>query len=430
MVEFIDSNAVKGNPGDIDRVYCTLETIQNKFSKQYEMCLKSHAHPKIYYERGMLRMHSGKIEDALMDVNRLMRMAKEDLYKDQVILSTEMYQQEGELYVDLGRYDKAITSLSEAIRLDPNNRGAYFSRAQAYFEIGEFEQSLDDYLKSKSHGGVFIEKLRPSWNVKKSILNGLEEGCTEAVINFVPSLCNSVYGLCSSLWIFIKDPINSTNNFVNACYDISNCVNEFRKNVELDEIESYPIEIQRLYDQFERLSDSEKGHLIGYIVGRYGIDIFAGGASVRGIAAFTKLRDANRMCMLETMTLSKANKHTLITTALTHKSQREAFFKHVKLHVDKQNKHVPGKHNYMQGKSVFEHSNPQGLLDTFAGKGRPLGNRVPGCLDYREKVNFGEFIGYHINNDTMKKTSTTWGEIRYSKEGAHIVPSLPDLEGL
>ena len=90
-----------------------------------------------------------------------MRMAKTDRYKDRMILTTEMYQQEGELYADLGSYDKAITSLSEAIRLDPNNRGAYFSRAQAYFETGEFEQSLDDYLASKSHSGVLKAKLEP-----------------------------------------------------------------------------------------------------------------------------------------------------------------------------------------------------------------------------------------------------------------------------
>lgn len=426
VAEFIDSNSIKGNPKAIDKVYTTLEAIRDEYISQYNMCIRSHPHPKIYYERGMLRMHSGNIEDALADVNRLMHLAKTDRYKDRLILTTEMYQQEGELYADLGRYDKAITSLSEAIKLDPNNRGAYFSRAQAYFEIGEFEQSIDNYLASNKNGGALKTKLKPSSSIKESILKGLEEGCTESIVDFVPSLCNSVYGLCASLWVFANHPINSTNNFVNACYDIANCVHEFRKNVDLEEIESYPIEIQRLYGQFDRLSESEKGHLVGYLVGKYGIDIFAGGAAIKSVATFKKLKDANRMCMLEMMTLSPVNKEAIITSSLKHKSQRDAFFNKVKINVDRQNKHVPGNHNYASGKSIFQHSDPQSLIDKFAGKGRPTGNRVPGCPDYREKINFEEFIGYHINPKTGTETATSWGEIRYSKDGAHIVPAYPE----
>lgn len=45
--------------------------------------------------------------------------------------------------------------------------------------------------------------------------------------------------------------------------------------------------------------------------------------------------------------------------------------------------------------------------------------------DYREKINFGEYIGYHIDPKNGVKTSTTWGEIRYSKTGAHIIPAFP-----
>lgn len=426
VAEFIDSNSIKGDQEAIDRIYDLLEKIRERYIRQYTLCIYSHSHPKIYYERGMLHMHSGKVEDALMDVNRLMQMAKTDCYKNKMTLTTEMYQQEGELYADLGRFDKAIVSLSEAIRLDPNNRGAYFSRAQAYFESGEFEQSFDDFLKSKNHSGALKAKLKPSWTVKESILSGLQEGCSEAVVDFVPSLCSSVYGLCSSVWIFAQHPIESTTQFVNACSEIGNCINEFRKNVDFDEIEAYPIEIQRLYNQYDRLSEPERGHLIGYSVGRYGVDIFAGATAVKGLVAFKKLRDANRLCMLETMIASPANKEMLRLSALKHKVGRDAFFKNVKIHVDRQNKHVPGKHNYIPSRSIFEHPDPQDLLNKFAGKGKPIRDRVPGCLDYREKVNFGEHIGYHLSPKTQKITATTWGEIRYSKDGAHIIPAFPD----
>lgn len=429
VAEFIDSNSIRGNPESIDHIYATLEDIRERFLELYTDCIDYHPHPKIYYERGLLRMHSGDIEDALMDVNRLMRMADRDANDD--ILTTELYQQEGELYADLGRYDKAISSLSEAIRLDPNNRGAYFSRAQAYFETGAFDQSLDDYLASKSNSSSQKEKLKPSSTLKESVLNGVREGCKEAVVDFVPSLCSSIYGLCSTMWIFAAHPINAAKDFVDACCDIGRYANEFRKNVEIDEIESYPIEIQRLYNGYDRLSETEKAHLVGYIVGKYGVDIFAGGTAVKGITAFKKLRVANRGCMLETMAASTTNKAVIVDTALKHKFNREAFFKNVKLHVDRQNKHIPGKHNYQPGKSIFEHPNPRGLLEKFAGTGKPGRNRIPGLPDYREKVNFKEFIGYHVHEDTGVKTATTWGEIRYStNDGAHIVPVYPEKVGL
>ncbi|OJU81806.1 MAG: hypothetical protein BGO10_07935 [Chlamydia sp. 32-24] len=46
-------------------------------------------------------------------------------------------------------------------------------------------------------------------------------------------------------------------------------------------------------------------------------------------------------------------------------------------------------------------------------------------VDKGKVTNFKEHIGYQIDFDTKVKTLTTWGELRYSKTGVHIVPSLP-----
>jgi RHS repeat-associated protein len=97
----------------------------------------------------------------------------------------------------------------------------------------------------------------------------------------------------------------------------------------------------------------------------------------------------------------------------------------IKLHVDKQNKHVIGKHNYEKGKSIFTHKDPQGLLDKYAGKGIPTRNSSPGSPNYRERVDFKEIIGYHVDPMTLQQTPTTIGEIHFSKTGAHIVPMRP-----
>jgi hypothetical protein len=71
------------------------------------------------------------------------------------------------------------------------------------------------------------------------------------------------------------------------------------------------------------------------------------------------------------------------------------------------------------GRSPLTHSDPQGLLDAFSGKGEPVGKVPRGQPGFKERVNFGQKIG-EINGQ-----STTKGIIHYSKTGAHIVPANP-----
>lgn len=227
------------------------------------------------------------------------------------------------------------------------------------------------------------------------------------------------------MWAFATDPLTKTNDFCNACCEVGEATADFFATLDKDKLTKCTEEIQRLYGAFDGLSDSEKGHLIGYCIGKFGVDFFAGSATIKSIVALKKLREANRLCNLEAMVLSTANKETLSVSATKHALTRENFFKNLKVHWDRQNKHIPGSHNYGVGKSIFEHPNAQELIDKFAGKGIPRGNRVPGLPDYREALNFGEHIGYHVNKDTGVMTATTWGEIRYAKNGVHIIPILP-----
>lgn len=57
-------------------------------------------------------------------------------------------------------------------------------------------------------------------------------------------------------------------------------------------------------------------------------------------------------------------------------------------------------------------------MSKFAGKGKPINDKMPGTPDYRERVDFGEFIGYYINDECPSiKLTTNKGTIRYSKKG-------------
>ena len=90
-----------------------------------------------------------------------------------------------------------------------------------------------------------------------------------------------------------------------------------------------------------------------------------------------------------------------------------------KIHAGQQGKHKPGHNNYQPGRSKFTHSDPQSLVDRFAGKGQPANQFPKGMHGYRERVDFHEVIG-EIDGRT-----TTKGIIHYGKKGVHIVPANP-----
>ncbi|MFH0874196.1 MAG: polymorphic toxin type 50 domain-containing protein [Candidatus Komeilibacteria bacterium] len=87
----------------------------------------------------------------------------------------------------------------------------------------------------------------------------------------------------------------------------------------------------------------------------------------------------------------------------------------------KQAKHALGE-SYEVGKSIVTHTNPQKLINEFAGKGQKIFNQ--GKL-WKETIDFGETIGKYIDDKTGKLFDTTRGTIHFSKTGTHLVPSKP-----
>ncbi len=99
-------------------------------------------------------------------------------------------------------------------------------------------------------------------------------------------------------------------------------------------------------------------------------------------------------------------------------------FSSTKIVIDQQTKHIPGSWNYIAGKGKWTHPDSQALLDKYAGKGQKITGE-PGMPGYRERVDFGEIIGYYIEEGSNIELPTTKGIIHYSKKGAHIVPADP-----
>src|SRR5690606_21368958 len=151
------------------------------------------------YNRGLIALLEGDIDQSLSDIRAFIELAKKNGKEHE--LTSEMFQREGEAFLEVGLYHQAIESLNRAISKDPKNLEAYFQRASACFEIGDFDHSLDDYLISKKS-----ERYLPNHIPSRDFVDGFSsaaiDGACEAACEFFPSLCYTAYGLGECLWAF------------------------------------------------------------------------------------------------------------------------------------------------------------------------------------------------------------------------------------
>ena len=86
-------------------------------------------------------------------------------------------------------------------------------------------------------------------------------------------------------------------------------------------------------------------------------------------------------------------------------------------------KHIPGHNNYTEGKSPLR-ADPW-ELGRHAGTGTPVGKIPRGEPGFKERVDFGDVIGDHVDR-AGRSRPTTKGIIRYAADGSiHITPAAP-----
>lgn len=427
IASYIDYNSSIGNTQELDEIYSLLNKIREEFDSLYYLCIDEHPHPKIQYEYGMLKIHSGDVIEGLECIKDFLSFAA--LPGNNVIITSEVYQQEGQAYADLGMYDQALVALNKALTLDPNNKEAYFSRSQTYFEMGQFDLAMFDYINSNQT--YRLSRIKPKYKEEfhSGLLKGLANGGIDGAVDFFPSMLNSAHGITQSLWVFVQHPIDATTNFCNTCYDLCQSTSEFFKDLNWDSVEGYAQELRELYEKFQNIPDQQRGELIGYLIGKYGVDIFAAGTTVKAIELLKNLKNANKICNFEAMLMSKKNREALELIAKEHAIKIQEYFKNIKYNFAAHNKHILGHNDYDGVRSIWTHSNPEGLLKKFAGKGKPIAG-IPGEPGYKELVDFGEYIGiWKSMYNSYNKAPTTMGTIHYSKKGAHIVPVHPEKVG-
>ena len=84
-------------------------------------------------------------------------------------------------------------------------------------------------------------------------------------------------------------------------------------------------ELKDLCTNWTILADYERGKKIGYIIGKYGLDVLAPGAAISGINKFRQLKRANTMFTLECCAASKNKQIKIIEASSKYTASKTIF---------------------------------------------------------------------------------------------------------
>ena len=236
-------------------------------------------------------------------------------------------------YNDQLLYGRAITALSSAITKfsswysAPNclreargnkedsyyveaQRNAFAERALAYFETDQLALALKDYEAAKKltirpmcplitplrkgGGGLYIPKHKIEFS--RGLIAGTVAGAKVSVEEFLPSLFGCCKGILNGLWAFACAPDEVSEEFMVAAYSVGEFVFTHRAD---ETIQHLIPEIKELALSWNILDDYGRGEKIGYIIGKYGVDVFSSGALVKGVNKVRALKRANTMLTME-----------------------------------------------------------------------------------------------------------------------------------
>lgn len=269
--------------------------VQASYLDIFNNCLVNHQWNGTYFSRGLLLFQQGDFFSSLEDISKYIKGIDNETLSEE-ILKAKFHQ--GTLQNILGKYTDAIETLSQVISSDPNNKNAYIERAIAFFEQGNFDRALNDYIKSEIKPTQIDESFH-SLEFSGGIVLGLCTGAGHTLENFVPSMLCSLQGLGNGIWAFTTNPKEVSVEMITACKNICGF---FTDQTILESLKVLIPEVRELSD-WKDINDFKKGEIIGSIVGKYGLDIFLTAGAMKGIKVFHDLRRANALMTLETMTL-------------------------------------------------------------------------------------------------------------------------------
>lgn len=393
------------------------EKIPDLFFLIYEDCIEQHKNPTAIYQRGRIYFDRGDTAAFISDIFDFIQLGHTP--------TPEMNLDLGKAYNDANLYNHAIKVLSEALQKNPELKEAYFERAVAYFETGNLQLALADYLNYGTKPTFLKDRNYQHFVFSMGVGLGCAKGGLDSAIHFVPSLFSTIYGLGKGLWTLAADPLGVSKELVEEAIQ---CIDYLRNNLTPELLASLVPELKECIQKWDQLEEEKKGYSVGYVIGHYGVDALICGGSARAIQLYRNLKKANEILTLETALASSANSEALAKASEDFFTWRNNYKKKCTLHFGQQEKHIPGANNFQSGKGelTIPVERLEKLVTSKIGEGVPTRFSF-GEAGYKELVEFDEIIGIHVEFKTEARYPTRIGEIHYDKNGGyHVVPVEPN----
>jgi tetratricopeptide (TPR) repeat protein len=295
------------------------EAINTDFADTLACEVGSNFSPNFYYKKNIKSLNNTK--------------PNKNFIEQSCWLDSQLLLNRASILNDLLLYQDSIKILTQSIKSNPSNKEAYIERALAYFETNQIELALKDYKEAKKLQVVFpflpgIQKAASSSRqipknkieFSEGLILGTVEGAKVSTIEFLPSLLSCCRGTLNGLWAFACSPKEVSNDMINAAYEIG----EFISNNSAEEcLQCVVPEFKELSLMWNSFNDNTKGQKIGFIIGKYGVEIFAPIGILKGVNKVKALKRANTMLTLESCASSKVKEFKILEESAKRISLRE-----------------------------------------------------------------------------------------------------------
>ncbi|MES2273659.1 MAG: tetratricopeptide repeat protein, partial [Chlamydiota bacterium] len=300
--------------------------------------------PIFRWQKSFILFDMGKSFDALLHIEKLIDSGDlENLLREEKMNRSEFFINTAQGYSETNQYEKAIECLNKVISEDKDHKKAYLDRATAYFELGNFDLSLQDYLASGVKPTPILE-IDEIGLFALGLTRGILRGGVQAGVEYIPSILSSLHGIAHGLWAFTQDPVKVSLELVQATQV---CIEFVKSHATKEALKEVVPELKDLLENWHQYKGSERGEIAGYVIGKYGVDIFAGVGIAKSMQIYRNLKKANNLLTFEAMAISQRNQELIKLEATRRAKARKQILCHGNLKIQ------PGK----QGKHIFGHKN-------------------------------------------------------------------------
>lgn len=175
------------------------------------------------------------------------------------------YQMRGEAARSYGYYGQSVNDFTKAINMNPTDPMPYLQRSASYFDMGQYNKSIEDFNLFAAQVEKDPEKIPFS--------------TPEFTLGFAKGLPKGVYESGKGIMLFLGDLVTHPIHTATQMYDALSTLARLAREDEWGVIgEVLSPEIHELVTQWDTLPSDKRGELAGYAFGKHGADIAAPGA--------------------------------------------------------------------------------------------------------------------------------------------------------